>query len=471
MKIKNLAWALVCMTTFLVGCGPNEKELSEKGFSSKKEMDEYGARGYKSKRHYVEKSFAKIGENLINTSSSKDNTKSPLDLIVKEVFKECDFKNIYYLSALTSVNCNIGLEKNFSDPLLMATVNVTYDINRVVALEITRVSSEQKIEESLLGSFDGVKKEPVQCEFIDVESDASNDISVNLISFQGSKRFILKEHFKKLSDKQESIVTVYYNTSKNCKLLESDQGKLTEISEYSKNPIFHDNAVPEEVKNIVVRAFPSGLAAVSINKLEDINNDGHADYLAVGGGGYCGSAGCTHRLIQSSKVPKSQNEDVKFSVVFHDTVHGIDVIRNPKSKIILRTYLHGSACGKVGFETCVKDIVWYKNKYIFEEEFIALTQVISLERALFCALVNARVWDTFRQSSDKDGNSNYVGPAYKYYLSYGYYMRKKHANNFSQNVEAIRGKTEDQIVGLDRMMLLAAQQKCNSDSRINAQRP
>jgi len=365
MKIKNLGCVLVCMTTFLVGCGPDQKELSEKGFASKKEMDEYGSLGYKSKGQYLEKSFAEIGKNLINTSSKKDDTRSHLDLVVKEVFKTCDLKNIYELSALTSVNCNIGLEKKFSDPLFMATVNISYDINRIVALEVTRVSSGQKIEGSLLGSFDGIKKEPIQCEFIDVESDASNDISVNLISFQGSKRFILKEHLKKLSDKQESIVTVYYNTSKNCKLLESDQEKLTEISEYSKNPVFHDNAVPEEVKSIVVRNFRGGLAGVSIKKLEDINSDGYADYLAVGSWGYCGSAGCSHLLIQSAKVSKSQNEDVKFRVVFDQTVHGIDIIRNPKSKIIFRTYLHGSACGKVGADWCVKDIVWYKNKYIF----------------------------------------------------------------------------------------------------------
>lgn len=464
--MKNSFWLFVGVLSLLAGCGPTPEELAAKGFSSRQEMEQYRAQGYDSKPQYLEKSLAALGEKLIALASSEEKTRPHARSIAEGVFKACKFDDVFELSAMTARSCGLGLDGKFDDPMFAASVNISYDLLQTSALQVTRVVTRPQDRLSMFSSMEGMRKEPVQCEFIDAESDASNDVSVNLISVHGLKKFTVREEFKELKDRREHITTIYYNTSRNCKILESRHAGLIPIDGYARNPVFDDPSLPDAVRKVAMNGYMHGLVDVTVEKVADINQDGHEDYIAYGGPGYCGSAGCNHLLIQSSNTPANRSGDVTYAVVFDGNVHQLEFMRNPKSRVVFVAHMHGSECGKAGAEPCKIKFVWYRNKYMKEDDVIALTEIIPADRTAFCGLVNGRVVDQLKRSSDKSDIQT-LRAAYMYFNFYGEYMSKNHLQKFSR--EFIE-KIKLQVLALDRASLTSALTQCNRDRRVTAQR-
>ena len=450
----------------MTGCGPSPQELADKGFSSRQEMEQYRAQGYDSKAQYLEKSLTAIGKKLIDSAASDEKTRPYARSIADSVFKGCKFNDIFELSAMTSKGCPQGIGEKFTDPMYFATVNISYELLQTAALQVTRPVTSPKDRLTMFAAIEGLSKEPLQCDFMDAQSDASNDVSVHLISVHGLKKFTVMEEYKELVGGREHVTTIYYNTSRNCKILESRHAGLSPIDAYSRNPVFDDPSLPNAVKKIALSGYMHGLATVTIDKVEDINQDGHEDYIAYGGPGYCGSAGCNHLLIQSSKMPTNRSGEVAYAVVFDGNAHQLEFMRNPKSRVVFVAHMHGSECGKAGAEPCKIKFVWYRNKYMKEDDVIALTEIIPADRTAFCGLVNGRVVDQLKRSSDKSDIQT-LRTAYMYFNFYGEYMSKNHLQKFSR--EFIE-KIKLQVLALDRASLTSALTQCNRDKRVTAQR-
>jgi hypothetical protein len=318
----------------------------------------------------------------------------------------------------------------------------------------------------MFSGIEGLTREPVQCEFIDSESNAANDISVSLISVNGLKKFTVKEEFREGADKREHITTVYYNTSRNCRVLQERQAGVDPVFEYSSNPVFDDPSLPEAVRKLAMNHFKEGLATISIDKIPDMNHDGQDDFIAQGGSGYCGSAGCAHLLVQSVKTSRPSPGGPTYGVAFEGHVHGIEFPRDTKSKVVFTASMHGSACGKSGSETCRVNFVLFRNKYMSEQDVIALTEIIPAERTAFCGLVNAQVLDKLKRVGGRNDVPTFQS-AYRYYEYYRDYLRKNHLKNFSY---AYLEKVKAQVLELPDPRLIKALTECNSDRRVTAQR-
>lgn len=103
------------------------------------------------------------------------------------------------------------------------------------------------------------------------------------------------------------------------------------------------------LKECQIKSIPP--AAV---KTLDLNGDGIADYIinfeTAGCSGFCGSAGCFHEFWISDKqgLTKSMNFNLQAIERLEPTDSGFAVIVG----------MHGSTCGRSGFEVCRYRITW-----------------------------------------------------------------------------------------------------------------
>ncbi|MEY2804854.1 MAG: hypothetical protein RL657_2190 [Pseudomonadota bacterium] len=465
MTLDKLLIPMVLWAACLSGCGPSQKEVSEKGFASVEEMKRFQSLGYQSKTDFLVKSLSAVGKTLIDHVSSDGNARPRTMVMESEVFKRCNFKETSLLSGKTAKKCNLSAVENLNEPATLTTVNMSEEVIEVVALQIIRQIFDVKDKISMFAGIDGLTKEPIQCEFIDSESTATNNISVNLISYKGLKKFVVKEEFREASDKREHITTIYYNTSKNCKVLEQRQKAIDPIDQYASNPVFDDPAIPDSVKNLAIEAFSHGLADFSIEKIADMNHDGHDDFMAQGGSGYCGSAGCNHLIIHSVKKPGPNAAGPAYAVGYSGHFRDIQFKRDPKSKIFFTASLHGSECGKAGAEECKINYLLYRSKYMKEEDVIALTEIIPLERTLYCGFVNGRALDVLKRSSDRRDIPLFRN-TYQYFGHYQEYVRRNHISNV---LRSDHESQKSQVMRLSDAVLFQHLNECNRDRRLKAQ--
>lgn len=105
----------------------------------------------------------------------------------------------------------------------------------------------------------------------------------------------------------------------------------------------------------------------------DVNGDGIDDFILDfgwficgqnSGSDYCGSGGCLTQVFVS-------RSELKFVKVFEDVVQSLKFAEvNERPALVLE--LHGSACGKAGFEPCSKTLIWTGQKFSPETPTTAL---------------------------------------------------------------------------------------------------
>ena len=97
---------------------------------------------------------------------------------------------------------------------------------------------------------------------------------------------------------------------------------------------------------------------------KDINGDGVEDYILNYGSlechdmrsFFCGSGGCLTQIFAS--LPKGSHASI-----LNDVLRGVDFGKNGNFFTMTLT-LHGSACGKIGAQSCRKVLFWNGQNFV-----------------------------------------------------------------------------------------------------------